>query len=91
MPGPFPGRVIAVKSDKSVDIATGAADDAAVREMMAAGMQALTGAKNSAAAWRRFFDPSDVVGIKVNCGGYPYCVSSYEIVGETVRQLTGIG
>ena len=45
MPGPFPGRVIAVKSDKSVDIATGAADDAVVREMMAAGMQALTGAK----------------------------------------------
>ena len=91
MPGPFPGRVIAVKSDKSVDIATGAADDAAVREMMAAGMQALTGAKSSADAWRRFFDPSDVVGIKVNCGGYPSCVSSYEIVGETVRQLTGIG
>ena len=38
MPGPFPGRVIAVKSEKSVDIATGAADDAVVREMMAAGM-----------------------------------------------------
>jgi hypothetical protein len=91
MPGPFPGRVIAVKSDKSVDIATGGADDAVVREMMAAGMQALTGAKSSADAWRRFFDPSDVVGIKVNCGGHPYCVSSYEIVGETVRQLMGIG
>jgi hypothetical protein len=27
----------------------------------------------------------------VNCGGYPHCVSAYEIVAEVVRQLTGIG
>jgi hypothetical protein len=31
------------------------------------------------------------VGIKVNCGGYPHCVSAYEIVADVVRQLTGIG
>jgi hypothetical protein len=91
MPGPYPGRVIAVKSDKSVDPSTGAANDEVVREMMAQGMRALTGAGVTADAWRRFFTPSDVVGIKVNCGGYPYCVSAYEIVGETVRQLMGIG
>jgi hypothetical protein len=35
--------------------------------------------------------PSDVVGIKVNCGGYPFCVSAYEIVAEVVRQLTAVG
>jgi hypothetical protein len=27
----------------------------------------------------------------VNCGGYPNCISAYEIVGETVRQLTTLG
>ena len=27
----------------------------------------------------------------MNCGGYPYCVSAYEIVGEVVRQLMAIG
>ena len=27
----------------------------------------------------------------MNCGGYPHCVSAYEIVAEVVRQLTGIG
>ena len=91
MPGPYPGQVVAVKSDKSVDISTGAANDGVVREMMAQGMRALTGAGATADAWRRFFTPSDVVGIKVNCGGYPYCVSAYEIVAETVRQLMGIG
>ena len=59
--------------------------------MMARGMRALTGASTTPDAWRRFFEPSDVVGIKVNCGGYPHCISAYEIVAETVRQLQGIG
>ena len=91
MPGPYPGRVVSVKSDKSVDTSSGRADEAIVREMMAQGMRTLTGTATTADAWRRFFEPSDVVGIKVNCGGYPHCISAYEIVGEVVRQLTGVG
>jgi hypothetical protein len=90
MPGPYPGRVVSVKSDSCVDTSTGAARDDIVREMMARGMRTLTGASTTAGAWRRFFEPSDIVGIKVNCGGYPHCVSSYEIVAEVVRQLMGI-
>jgi len=91
MPGPHPGRVVSVRSDTCVDTATGRANDEAVREMMARGMRTLTGAGTTRDAWRRFFEPSDVVGIKVNCGGYPFCVSAYEIVAEVVRQLTGLG
>jgi Domain of unknown function (DUF362) len=91
MPGPYPGRVVAVRSDRCVDTSTGAANDEVVREMMARGMRALTGASSTTDAWRRFFEPSDIVGIKVNCGGYPHCVSAYEIVADVVRQLTGIG
>jgi hypothetical protein len=91
MPGPYPGRVVSVKSDKSVDVSTGAADEGIVREMMARGMRALTGASTTADAWRRFFEPADIVGIKVNCGGYPHCVSAHEIVADVVRQLMGIG
>src|SRR5436190_5731874 len=91
MPGPYPGRVVSVTSAKSVDTATGAASGEVVREMMARGMRALTGATTLPDAWRRFFEPADRVGIKVNCGGYPYCISAYEIVAEVVRQLTGIG
>jgi hypothetical protein len=91
MPGPYPGRVIKVKSDNSVDTSTNTANDPVVREMMAQGMRALTGAATTEEAWRRFFAPADVVGIKVNCGGYPNCISAYEIVGETVRQLMTLG
>src|SRR5437899_2625297 len=68
MPGPYPGRVVSVKSDKCVDISTGVANGEAVREMMAQGMCTLTGASATSEAWRHLFEPSDVVGIKVNCG-----------------------
>src|SRR5687767_3088266 len=91
MPGPFPGRVVAVTADKAVDTATGAANADIVREMMARGMRTLTGAATITAAWQRFFDPADRVGIKVNCGGYPHCISAYEIVVETVKRLGAAG
>jgi Domain of unknown function (DUF362) len=91
MPGPYPGRVIAVKSEKCVDVETSAASDEVVREMMARGMCALTGQKTALEAWRQFVVPADVVGIKVNCGGHPWCVSAYEIVAEIVRQLGAAG
>ena len=91
IPGPYPGRVIAVKSDRCVDTETSAANDEVVREMMARGLCALTGKKTPVEAWRQFIQPSDVVGIKVNCGGHPWCVSAYEIVAEIVRQLGAVG
>ena len=91
MPGPYPGRVVTVRSDRSVDTTTGTANDEVVREMMARGMTTLTGERTTRDAWRRFIEPSDVVGLKVNCGGYPYCVSAYEIVAEVVRQVTALG
>ncbi len=90
MPGPWPGRVVSVKSDRSLD-ATGRVVEAVVREMMDRGLRALTGETTAAAAWRRLFEPGDVVGIKVNAGGVPYVVSSPAIVAETCRQLMGVG
>ncbi|HSB60676.1 MAG TPA: DUF362 domain-containing protein, partial [Vicinamibacteria bacterium] len=91
MPGPHPGKVVSVRSEACVDAATNRADAGVVREMMARGMRALTGERTELEAWRRFFDPSDVVGIKVNCGGHPWVVSSHEIVAEAVRQLLAVG
>src|SRR5260221_2425899 len=91
MPGPYPGRVVSVASAKCVDTATGAANDEAVREMMARGMRTLTGAATTPDAWRRFFEPADRVGINVNGGGTPHCVSAYRFLTEVVRQLAGIG
>ena len=91
MPGPYPGVVAQIRSDRCVDSATGAANAEVVREMLARGMCTLTGDATPDEAWRRFFTPADVVGLKVNCGGYPYCISAYEIVAEIVRQLTSLG
>jgi hypothetical protein len=91
MPGPYPGRVIQVRADHCVDTVTSAANDAVVREMMARGMCTLTGEKTPERAWARFFVPQDIVGIKVNCGGHPWCVSAHEIVAEAVRQLAKVG
>jgi Domain of unknown function (DUF362) len=91
MPGVYPGVVAQVRSDRCVDSATGAANAEVVRDMLARGMCTLTGDATPDDAWRRFFTPADVVGLKVNCGGYPYCISAYEIVSEVVRQLTALG
>jgi uncharacterized Fe-S center protein len=91
MPGPYPGRVIAVKSAKCLDTAGDQADAAVVREMMERGMRALTGQTKTIDAWRQFIKPDDVVGIKVNCGGHPYVVSAHEIVTETIRNLMAVG
>jgi hypothetical protein len=91
MPGPWPGRVVAVHSERCVDTETSAANDEVVREMMARGMRQLTGASTTAEAWRRLFEPKDVVGLKVNCGGHPWCVSDHGLVAETIRQLMAVG
>ncbi|MDQ3686294.1 MAG: DUF362 domain-containing protein [Acidobacteriota bacterium] len=91
MPGLYPGKVIAVKSAKCLDASGDKINAEIVREMMARGMRELTGEAREIDAWRRFFEPSDVVGIKVNCGGHPWVVSSHEIVAEAVRNLITVG
>ena len=91
MPGPWPGQVVSVRSARCLDAAGRVADVDVVREMMDRGMRALTGEATSVGAWRRLFEPGDVVGIKVNAGGVPHVVSSPAIVAETCRQLLAVG
>ena len=99
MPGPYPGRVVEVRHP-AVVAADHTIDADAVRTMMQRGMQSLTGSDDVQMAWRRFFVPDDVVGIKVNpvgrrrllteklsrVGG-PGSISSPEVLRETVRCL----
>jgi uncharacterized protein (DUF362 family) len=91
MPGPWPGRVVSLRSPRCLDEAGVVVDAEVVREMMDRGMRALTGEATTLGAWRRFFEPGDVVGIKVNAGGVPHVVSSPAIVAETCRQLMAVG
>ncbi len=91
MPGPWPGRVVSVRSPRCLDEDGLSIDADVVREMMDRGLRGLTGEPSAALAWRRLFEPRDVVGIKVNAGGHPWVVSSHAVVAETVRQLMGVG
>jgi len=91
MPGPFPGRVVRVHSEKSIDASNSNVDIPTVREMMSRGMRMLTGAKTERDAWSRFFNSSDVVGIKLNCSGAPRIRSSPEVVGAIAENLISAG
>ncbi len=91
MPGPYPGRVITVKSAKCLDEKGERADAAIVREMMERGMRALTNEKSTIDAWRHFIRADDVVGIKVNCGGRPNVVATPEILADVIRNLMAVG
>ncbi len=87
----FPASVVSVHSAKSIDQTTEKVDPQTVRRMMERGMTALTGESSPAAAWKRFFTPSDVVGIKVNCSGAPKIMSNPFVVADIVRNLVAAG
>lgn len=91
MPGPYPGQVVSVKAVKCLSEDGEKINAEVVREMMDRGMRTLTGDSKTIDSWRRFFGPSDVVGIKVNAGGRPWVVSSPQIVVEVVRNLMEVG
>jgi hypothetical protein len=91
MPGPYPGKVVSVKAANCLDESGDHINAEVVREMMSRGMCELTRQKKPLQAWKRFFNASDVVGIKVNAGGRPWVVSSPAIVAECVRNLLEIG
>src|SRR5579863_9502018 len=91
MPGPYPGRVVRVHCARSIDEKANAVNADAVRQMLASGMQELTGERRPADAWARFISPQDVVGIKVNCSGAPQICTRPEVVAGIVENLIAIG
>lgn len=95
MPGPFPGRVIEVQRPDAVS-SSNDVHPAAVKAMMDRGMIELSGADHPQEAWKRFFEPDDVVGIKVNPvgmtrPGYVGAISSPAVLIETVEGLKSAG
>jgi hypothetical protein len=89
IPGPFRGRVVEVQHPGSV--AAGKVDREAVAAMVTRGMVALTGAADAAAAWKRFFGPADVVGIKISPVGRPLSVSQPETILAVIQGLNLAG
>jgi uncharacterized protein (DUF362 family) len=91
MPGPYPGQVVRVHSENSIDAKSDKANGAVVRQMLATGMRTLTGDARDEDAWARFITPKDVVGIKVNCSGAPKIHSATEIVAGIAEKLIAVG
>lgn len=87
----FVGRVVRTHSAKCINESNGEADVATVREMMSRAITQLTGDKDARDSWRRFIQPSDVVGIKINASGAPKIMSHPVVVAEIVRRLTEVG
>lgn len=87
----LPGKVVSVHSERCIDVQSQKADLETVRKMIDSGMTTLTGERNAVDAWRHFFVPADVVGIKVNCSGAPRVRSAPEVVAEIVRNLLQTG
>ncbi|MBI1358200.1 MAG: DUF362 domain-containing protein [Acidobacteria bacterium] len=89
IPGPYPGRVVAVHHPGSY------ADDAyqagPVGEMLDRGMMELTHAPSPVEAWREFFEPGDVVGIKLNPVGQPAVISDPSMFHAIIARLEAVG
>jgi hypothetical protein len=88
-PGLYPGRVVEVKNPAM--IRQGAKDRRAIKASLENGLKALTGATAAVEAWKTFFEPGDVVGIKVVPNGQPYAHSSFELVLEIIDGLKSAG
>lgn len=89
LPGPYPGRVVESRHPRMIH--GGAIDRAAVKLALDRGLTALTDADDAVGAWRRFFEPGDVVGIKMNPVGKPFANSTSELMLEVIAGLEAAG
>jgi uncharacterized protein (DUF362 family) len=89
MPGLFPGRVIEVRDPNA--IIRNRVSQPIVRHMLEHAMKELTGEKSAQAAWARFVEANDIVGIKINPSGAPACCSSPEILREIIGSVQSVG
>ncbi|HLY59223.1 MAG TPA: DUF362 domain-containing protein [Terriglobia bacterium] len=89
MPGLFPGRVVEIYDRNA--IVGNRVSQTIVGRMLEQGMNELTGEHSAAAAWARFIESSDVVGIKINPSGAPACCSSPELVREIINGVKSAG
>lgn len=85
MPGLYPGRVVGVEHAGSS--VREAYQTGPIQLMMRRGMMELTGASSFIAAWRKFFQPGDVVAIKTSTNGRPQLISSQACIMEVIQGL----
>ncbi len=89
IPGPYPGRVIEVRNPRMIK--DDVKDRGAIHAAMDRGMKELTGSTDAVEAWRSFFEPGDVVGVKMNPVGRPLATTSFELMLEVIDGLQAAG
>lgn len=89
MPGLFPGRVVVASHPGCLLEGKFHADP--IRRLLDEGMMELTDADHPTEAWRLFFEPGDVVGIKLTPVGGPLVMSGPEVLQGIVAGLESAG
>ncbi len=82
-------RVVLVRDPSAMNSFT--ADATKVHAMVASGIDALTGERDEAAAWRHFASKSDVVGIKINTQAGPLQSTRRAVVDAIAQGLRAAG
>src|SRR5262249_29239322 len=88
-PGLYRGQVVEARNPAMCR--SGVRHTGAIKATLDQGMKALTGATDAVEAWKHFFEPGDVVGVKVVPNGQPEAHSSFEIVLEVIEKLKACG
>ena len=89
IPGPYAGRVVAV--DHPGSIVGGEYQQEPIHGMIERGLTELTHAESLVDSLRQFFEPGDVVGIKLNGVGRPYVISDQTVLHTLVKGLNEVG
>ena len=89
IPGLYPRRVVQISDPQA--ISGNRVSQPVVAKMIECGMKELTGESSLRAAWTKFVEPTDIVGIKINPSGAPACCSSPEIVREIISGVESVG
>lgn len=89
VPGPFPGRVVEARNPAMIK--NGIRSREQIARTVGRGLIGLTGADDEVSAWRAFFEPGDVVGIKMNPVGSPLAGSSREVLWAVIEGLRSAG
>ena len=88
IPGPFPGKVVEVRDQKS--LVEDKVDAEVVKEMVEKGITRLTG-KNMKESFKLLFEPGDIVGLKVNPVGPPLINTRHEVTRAVIEWLAECG
>jgi len=79
--------LVVICQDDRVRTSEGTIDKSVLSSMLNAALQRLAGADTAHAAWRHFFKPDDVLGVKVNCLAGRGLSSHPELVDVIVQQV----